>query len=195
MKKTAIIRKSKVGINAIPANVLCLWKCHMEEQTFFLSIRILLPDEFIVKVRSHNVYSCGDANVCVKGFTPRKKRMWMWMWKPKRSQIKPEGIPVGCIPSTVVAAEEGHVCPGGVCPEGVCLGVSARGGVCPGGVYPRMHWTGGVSPGVCVSQHALGGGGCLPLIGDDNASDQRKNSNIKENVCFCFRLHLVWMDL
>ena len=55
MNKTANIRESKVGINAIPANVLCLSKCHMKEQTFFLSIQILLPDEFIVKARSHNV--------------------------------------------------------------------------------------------------------------------------------------------
>ena len=60
--------------------------------------------------------------------------------------IKPEYIPVGCLPSTAVAAEVGCI--------PACTGqgrVSAQGGCVAGGVCP-----GGVCPGGCLLKCMLG---------------------------------------
>ena len=66
--------------------------------------------------------------------------------------VRQESIPVGCVPSTAVAARGGRVLPKGCASRGVCvcfpgLGVCFPGCVCVswgggrgGGVYPSMHW-------------------------------------------------------
>ena len=102
-----------------------------------------------------------------------------------------ECIPVGCVPSTPVAAEEG-VCPiihwaGGVFQHALGRGLFAQGGgvlaqegmsvqwgfrpvggVCPGGVSAAGCLPGGVCPGVSA-RGCLPGGvcpeGCLPRRG------------------------------
>ena len=79
--------------------------------------------------------------------------------------MKQECIPVGCVPSAAVAAGGGGVgvypsmhWTGGCLPGGICLGAVLPGGGC-GCVYP-----GGVAArGVCISQHALGGGVSAPV--------------------------------
>ena len=71
--------------------------------------------------------------------------------------MKQECIPVGCVPSAAVAAGGGR----GVSQHALDRGVSAWGvSVREGGV--GVSTLGGVAArGVCISQHALGGGGCL----------------------------------
>ena len=86
---------------------------------------------------------------------------------PAISIIKQECIPVGCVPSAVVAISQGGVSSGGcLLQRGVCSrwGCLLWGGVCSGGCLLQV---GGVcsregcllrgvcSWGVCVSHHAL----------------------------------------